>query len=323
MSYTIPRKTTIILIIAAVVGAILFYAAPAEIQPGEYDVLLIVDTPEERIEFMFNVSFILDGDATESMHFVTGTYTNITVTASAHVPIAPTSKLSVAASAEGAPVSAEMIHLILSNDGDFSEVVRCSRQSGQVFNLEYQPLVRSQYAVMILGVVAILWFTEGISLVATSLLIPVLIVLSDIRTPSAALAPFFDPAVALIFGGFLIGRALTKYELDKRLALLSIPVHVDQQYCFCSNHDSDSFGGHLADSEHGSAGEIWEGVGSGSSLFSHSWRGGKPSWVSTKSPCSYLHHIFSGRRILIHELATLRSAGCAHYAATDMAMDSL
>ncbi|MHA2071197.1 MAG: SLC13 family permease [Candidatus Thorarchaeota archaeon] len=220
MSYTIPRKTTIILIIAAVVGAILFYAAPAEIQPGEYDVLLIVDTPEERIEFMFNVSFILDGDATESMHFVTGTYTNITVTASAHVPIAPTSKLSVAASAEGAPVSAEMIHLILSNDGDFSEVVRCSRQSGQVFNLEYQPLVRSQYAVMILGVVAILWFTEGISLVATSLLIPVLIVLSDIRTPSAALAPFFDPAVALIFGGFLIGRALTKYELDKRLALL-------------------------------------------------------------------------------------------------------
>ncbi|MHA2004628.1 MAG: SLC13 family permease [Candidatus Thorarchaeota archaeon] len=220
MSYTIPRKTTIILVIAAVVGAILFYAAPAEIQPGEYDVLLIVDTPEERIEFMFNVSFILDGDATESMHFVTGTYTNITVTASAHVPIAPTSKLSVAASAEGAPVSAEMIHLILSNDGDFSEVVRCSRQSGQVFNLEYQPLVRSQYAVMILGVVAILWFTEGISLVATSLLIPVLIVLSDIRTPSAALAPFFDPAVALIFGGFLIGRALTKYELDKRLALL-------------------------------------------------------------------------------------------------------
>ncbi|MHA2042523.1 MAG: SLC13 family permease [Candidatus Thorarchaeota archaeon] len=220
MSYTIPRKTTIILVIAAVVGAILFYAAPAEIQPGEYDVLLIVDAPEERIEFMFNVSFILDGDATESMHFVTGTYTNITVTASAHVPIAPTSKLSVAASAEGAPVSAEMIHLILSNDGDFSEVVRCSRQSGQVFNLEYQPLVRSQYAVMILGVVAILWFTEGISLVATSLLIPVLIVLSDIRTPSAALAPFFDPAVALIFGGFLIGRALTKYELDKRLALL-------------------------------------------------------------------------------------------------------
>jgi sodium-dependent dicarboxylate transporter 2/3/5 len=73
---------------------------------------------------------------------------------------------------------------------------------------------------MILTVVAILWFSEGISLVATSLLIPVLIVLTDIRSPQTALAPFFDPAVALIFGGFLIGRALTKYELDKRLALL-------------------------------------------------------------------------------------------------------
>jgi sodium-dependent dicarboxylate transporter 2/3/5 len=51
-------------------------------------------------------------------------------------------------------------------------------------------------------------------------MIPILIVLADIRTPQTALAPFFDPAVALIFGGFLIGRALTKYELDKRLALL-------------------------------------------------------------------------------------------------------
>ncbi|MHA2021826.1 MAG: SLC13 family permease [Candidatus Thorarchaeota archaeon] len=220
MSYTIPRKTTIILVIAAVVGAVLFYAAPAEIQPGEYDVLLIVETPDERIDFMFNVSFILDGDATETLHFITGTYTNLTVTSSVQIPIAPTSKLSVVARAEGAPISADMIHLVLSNEADFIEVVRCSRQSGQAFNLEYQPLVRSQYAVMILGVVAILWFTEGISLVATSLLIPVLIVLSDIRTPSAALAPFFDPAVALIFGGFLIGRALTKYELDKRLALL-------------------------------------------------------------------------------------------------------
>ncbi|MHA2301681.1 MAG: SLC13 family permease [Candidatus Thorarchaeota archaeon] len=220
MSYTIPRKTTIILVIAAVVGTVLFYAAPAEIQPGEYDVHLILETPEERIEFLFNVSFILDDDATESMYSVTGMYSNLTVTASSNIPIAPTSKLSVVARAEGSPIHADMIHLVLSNEAGFSEVVRCSRQSGQVFNLEYQPLVRSQYAVMILGVVAILWFTEGISLVATSLLIPVLIVLSDIRTPSAALAPFFDPAVALIFGGFLIGRALTKYELDKRLALL-------------------------------------------------------------------------------------------------------
>jgi sodium-dependent dicarboxylate transporter 2/3/5 len=220
MSYTIPRKTTIILIIAAVVGTILFYTAPAEIQSGEYDVLLIVETPEERIEFMFNVSFILDGDATESIYSITGTYTNLTVTASSQIPIAPTNKLSVVARAEGSAISSDMIHLVLSDDGGFSEVVRCSRQSGQVFNLEYQPLVRSQYAVMILGVVAILWFTEGVSLVATSLLIPVLIVLSEIRPPSTALAPFFDPAVALIFGGFLIGRALTKYELDKRLALL-------------------------------------------------------------------------------------------------------
>ncbi|MHA2372789.1 MAG: SLC13 family permease, partial [Candidatus Thorarchaeota archaeon] len=58
------------------------------------------------------------------------------------------------------------------------------------------------------------------SLVATSLLIPVTIILTEIASPRFALAPFFDPAVALILGGFMIGRALSKYELDKRLALL-------------------------------------------------------------------------------------------------------
>jgi sodium-dependent dicarboxylate transporter 2/3/5 len=73
---------------------------------------------------------------------------------------------------------------------------------------------------MILAVVAILWFSEGISLVATSMLIPILLVTTEIRTPQTALAPFFDPAVVLILGGFLLGRALSKYDLDKRLALL-------------------------------------------------------------------------------------------------------
>jgi sodium-dependent dicarboxylate transporter 2/3/5 len=220
MSYTISRKTAIILIVAAIVGATLFYVAPSEIQPGDYDILLVVDAPDDKIEYVFSISFISDGESSESTHFVTGAYTNLSVDATTQILIVPTSKLSVVITAEGAPISADMIHLVLSNNEGFYEIVRCSRQSGQVFNLEYQPLVRSQYAVMILGVVAILWFTEGISLVATSLLIPVLIVLSDIRTPSGALAPFFDPAVALIFGGFLIGRALTKYELDRRLALL-------------------------------------------------------------------------------------------------------
>ena len=49
MSYTISRKTLIILILATIVGAILFYTAPAEIQPGDYEVHLIVDASDERI----------------------------------------------------------------------------------------------------------------------------------------------------------------------------------------------------------------------------------------------------------------------------------
>ncbi|MFX1271609.1 MAG: hypothetical protein ACFFAX_07980, partial [Promethearchaeota archaeon] len=136
MSYTISRKTTIILIVAAIVGATLFFAAPAEIQPGDYDVLLIVDAPDDRIEYLFSVSFVIHGDTSDSTYFVTGAHTNLSVSATTQIPIAPTSKLSIVVEAEGSPINAHMIHLVLSNNEGFIEIVRCSRQSGQAFHLE-------------------------------------------------------------------------------------------------------------------------------------------------------------------------------------------
>lgn len=170
----------------------------------------------------YNITLQKYGSESRSSHLLTGISTNVTVMVPNSVVIETHNPLTVTINATGNPIAAEDILLTLSNEDGFNLVLRVTKQSGQFFTIEYQPLVKSQAAVMILVVVAILWFSEGISLVATSLMIPILIVLYDIQTPQTALAPFFDPAVALIFGGFLIGRALTKYELDKRLALLII-----------------------------------------------------------------------------------------------------
>lgn len=169
---------------------------------------------------VYNITLQKYGSESRSSHLLTGISTNVTVMVPNLVVIETHNPLTVTINATGNPIAAEDILLTLSNEDGFNFVLRVTKQSGQFFTIEYQPLVKSQAAVMILVVVAILWFSEGISLVATSLMIPILIVLYDIQTPQTALAPFFDPAVALIFGGFLIGRALTKYELDKRLALL-------------------------------------------------------------------------------------------------------
>ncbi|MHA1136220.1 MAG: SLC13 family permease [Candidatus Thorarchaeota archaeon] len=214
------RKTIVILTFTLVAGLLLYTYAPASIQAGEYEATLNIESPSITTTETYFVTLQDSGDSTESVFMLNGTSTVIEVTVPVTGPISTDTPLRFILNATGDTITADSIQLSLTSSDGFNVTLRPTRQSGQVFTIEYQPLVNSKAAVMILGIVAILWFTEGISLVATSLLIPVLIVLTNIRTPSEALAPFFDPAVALIFGGFLIGRALTKYELDKRLALL-------------------------------------------------------------------------------------------------------
>jgi len=214
------RKTIVILVFTLVVGILLYTYAPSDIQAGEYDATLSIESPSISIRETYIVILQDSGPSSENIFTINGTSTVIEVTIPVTASISTDHPIRFILNATGDAITADSIHLSFTNNEGFNVSLRPTRQSGQVFTIEYQPLVNSRAAVMILGVVAILWFTEGISLVATSMLIPVLIVLTNIRPPTEALAPFFDPAVALIFGGFLIGRALTKYELDKRLALL-------------------------------------------------------------------------------------------------------
>ncbi len=198
----------------------MYTTAPTEIEPGTYSLSLEIHSIGIDASQTYNISFVNEPSDGESNYQLTGISTNVSVTIPLAVLITPDNPLRITLDATGDILSASDIVIMLTDNADFNLTLRPNRQSEQTFTIEYQPLVNSNAAVMILTVVAILWFSEGISLVATSLLIPILIVLTDIRTPDAALAPFFDPAVALILGGFLIGRALDKYELDKRLALL-------------------------------------------------------------------------------------------------------
>ncbi len=220
MSSKSSRKTFVILTFTLVLGIILYTYAPSSIQAGVYEATLDIDSPSITVIETYNITLFESGSYSENSFTLNGTSTIVEVTVPVSALISTDNPLRFIVNATGDIIDADSIHLTIVNNEGFNVTLRPTRQSGQVFTIKYQPLVNSKAAVMILGIVAILWFTEGISLVATSMLIPVLIVLTDIRTPSEALAPFFDPAVALIFGGFLIGRALTKYELDKRLALL-------------------------------------------------------------------------------------------------------
>ncbi|MHA2084631.1 MAG: SLC13 family permease, partial [Candidatus Thorarchaeota archaeon] len=198
--YRISKKTIVVLALSLVVGIVLYNAAPTDIQTGEYQATLIVEVPSISVRQTFNVTMVEVGASHQESYYIIGTSTNLTVVVSTIVPIAPESKMHFEIIVEGDEIQADQCIIIVQGDHGFNVTLRPTHQAGQTIIIDFQPLVKSQWAIVILGVVAILWFSEGISLVATSLLIPVTIILTEIASPRFALAPFFDPAVALILG---------------------------------------------------------------------------------------------------------------------------
>ncbi|MHA1936323.1 MAG: hypothetical protein ACW97A_13690 [Candidatus Thorarchaeota archaeon] len=198
--YRISKKTIVVLALSLVVGIVLYNAAPTDIQTGEYHATLIVEVPSISVRQTFNVTMVEVGASHQESYYIIGTSTNLTVVVSTIVPIAPESKMHFEIIVEGDEIQADQCIIIVQGDHGFNVTLRPTHQAGQTIIIDFQPLVKSQWAIVILGVVAILWFSEGISLVATSLLIPVTIILTEIASPRFALAPFFDPAVALILG---------------------------------------------------------------------------------------------------------------------------
>ncbi|MFO7835810.1 MAG: DASS family sodium-coupled anion symporter [Candidatus Thorarchaeota archaeon] len=220
MSYRISKKTVIVLTIALVAGVVSYHIAPTDIRPGNYQATLTIDSPEISLEHSIPIEVVESGEIEQSTVFLIGDSTNVSMTARTVLPINTDTPFRFVVQYAGEPLKASEILVRITNNAGYNQTVRPTLQRDNEFIIEHQPLVHSKAAVAILTVVGILWFTEGISLVATSIMIPVMVILANIRTPTEALNPFFDPSVALILGGFLIGRALSKYELDKRLALM-------------------------------------------------------------------------------------------------------
>ena len=78
---------------------------------------------------------------------------------------------------------------------------------------------KSGIALGLLVIVAGLWITEIVPTVVGSFLVPIVVAVAGISSSADALQPFFDPVIALFFGGFIIAEALKKHDIDRRLAL--------------------------------------------------------------------------------------------------------
>ncbi|HEV7298511.1 MAG TPA: DASS family sodium-coupled anion symporter [Tepidisphaeraceae bacterium] len=78
----------------------------------------------------------------------------------------------------------------------------------------------------ILASVVALWVTELIPLPVTSLLGAAMCVVLGVSDAKTVLAYFGDPIIFVFLGGFMIARAMSVHQLDRRIALyfLSIPI---------------------------------------------------------------------------------------------------
>jgi solute carrier family 13 (sodium-dependent dicarboxylate transporter), member 2/3/5 len=66
------------------------------------------------------------------------------------------------------------------------------------------------------------WLTEAIDLSATALLPIALFPLLGVTTIRAATGPYADPVIFLFLGGFMLGLAMERWGLHKRIALMTI-----------------------------------------------------------------------------------------------------
>jgi sodium-dependent dicarboxylate transporter 2/3/5 len=74
----------------------------------------------------------------------------------------------------------------------------------------------------IAGLMAVWWMTEALPLSVTSLLPIVLLPMLTARTVAESTAPYANPIVFLFLGGFLIAIAMQKWNLHRRIALLTL-----------------------------------------------------------------------------------------------------
>jgi len=91
--------------------------------------------------------------------------------------------------------------------------------SATTFEAARRPAAGLGIVLGLLGAAIVLWITEVVPLFVTSLIIPVVLTVSKTGSAAQSLAPFFDPIIVLFFAGFLLAEAMSRVELDKKMAV--------------------------------------------------------------------------------------------------------
>lgn len=102
---------------------------------------------------------------------------------------------------------------------NYSQVLPPSERSGEWLSFNMRMPFKARISLGLLFAVAALWLLEPIPLAASALLIPVVVVVSNITNAKTVLQPFFHPIIVLFLAGFLMAEAMRRTGLDRLIAL--------------------------------------------------------------------------------------------------------
>jgi sodium-dependent dicarboxylate transporter 2/3/5 len=167
---------------------------------------------------------VVVGDTAEASFSGNSGPAELTVILPEGVPVDAPVKATITVLLDGAPVVASAadvsITLVLPNGAEEIVPVLGGDEVGNL-TASRRPPVNAAAVLGLLGLVVVLWVSEAFPLFVTSLLVPVVLVVTGVAEAGPALAPFFDPIIALFFGGFLMAEAMRRVSLD-HLAAISI-----------------------------------------------------------------------------------------------------
>lgn len=122
--------------------------------------------------------------------------------------------------ADGNPVHLSLQEAVstLSN-GDYQQVLPPLERDGEWLIFSMRIPHKAKIATGLMMAVSALWLTEIIPLAASAFLIPVVMVVTNVSSAKAVLAPFANPIIFLFLAGFLLAQAMSRTGFDRLIAI--------------------------------------------------------------------------------------------------------
>lgn len=230
----IDQKRIAYLIFTVILFFIGFTLAPPSMADGEYQVEITFQRENVRLSAFFNTSIDSSISSPSTLRLINSSSDElpeyiIFISYYERYSGKINSELSfmVNITKNGELVKDVKFHEVVGRirGSNFDMSISPTRLSEGSILFQFRILKQSNIALGLLLMVSFLWLTEVVPLAASSLLIPIILVVYKIDGASGALSQFFHPIIALFLAGFLMAEAMKRTKLDRYISL-QILAHV-------------------------------------------------------------------------------------------------